>query len=80
MFHAHPDIIVPIYERAKPVYKIHALNNVSHWYTMRGFCHTILISSYTSNSWGTEDLRLWSVAESVYSHTMLFRNTVKIMA
>lgn len=53
---------------------------LGYWYTMQGYYHTILgywhtilISSYTSNPWGTEDLRLWSAVERVYSHTMLTR-------
>ena len=34
-----------------------------NWYTMRGYCHTILISSYASNPWGTEDLKLWNATK-----------------
>lgn len=51
-----------------------------NWYTMRSYCHTIpgcwhtiLISSYASNPWGTEDLKLWNATERIYSHTTLAR-------
>ena len=48
-----------------------------NWYTMRGYCHTILISSYASNPWGTEDLKLWNATERIYSHTTLARKCRK---
>ena len=60
---------------------------LGYWYTIQGYYHTILgywhtilISSYTSNPWGTEDLRLWSAVERIYSHTTLARKYREIRA
>ncbi len=55
-----------------------------NWYTMRGYCHTIpgcwhtiLISSYASNPWGTEDLGLLPHLKGSTRIRRLPGNTVK---
>ena len=53
---------------------------LGYWYTIQGYYHTILISSYTSNHWGTEDLKLWNATERIYSHTTLARKYREIRA